>query len=434
VQYRIIPVDANRNPTRYSGRLCYRFTLNGDLEVAAGQREVEIAPYQWDTLRFTPREQGILRLYLDAEGLEGVSFPTLVALDAPSFYHWWGDLHIHTNCSDGYGMPGEALHYARDVLGHDFAALADHDASLSLAMPGGALRWEAYLGALQNFYQPGVFTTLLGHEISYPLSVLIGHRNMYVGGDTHYPYSRLSDFQNPEELFKVVRGEKALLIPHHPIKQGSMGTDWDFHDESVERLVEVYSGWGSSEKVETFEVAEVPEKARSVMAALERGYHLGFVAGSDEHAGRASNVTYDQGKKYGSHSLRYRSGTTCILAAQNTRSALFESLWNRRCYAISGENRMLIDFSIDDHLMGSILSSRGTGRLIRFSVAAMDEVVRVDVVKNGRDHSTFKPKALDFSNVVVDQHPERREDYYYLRVTTRARDRGWSSPIWVRNR
>ena len=58
-------------------------------------------------------------------GLSAESNPMLVTREGPRIL--WGDLHGHSNFSDGTGLPEDYYRYARDVAALDVAALTDHD-------------------------------------------------------------------------------------------------------------------------------------------------------------------------------------------------------------------------------------------------------------------------------------------------------------------
>src|SRR5690606_27015830 len=72
------------------------------------------------------RAEGVYRLRArTTAGLEAESNPLVVRADAPRLL--WGDLHGHTNWSDGTGLPEDYFRYARDVAALDVVALTDHD-------------------------------------------------------------------------------------------------------------------------------------------------------------------------------------------------------------------------------------------------------------------------------------------------------------------
>ena len=92
--------------------------------------------------------------------------------------------------------------------------------------------------------------------------------------------------QSFEKSWEVLKNKKAMTIPHHPACT-HIGQNWDHHSPEVQRLVEIYSEWGSSEGQGCSKALRVPTDYvnRSVQSALARGYKLGFVASSDTHSG-----------------------------------------------------------------------------------------------------------------------------------------------------
>ena len=87
-------------------------------------------------------------------------------------------------------------------------------------------------------------------------------------------------------------------------------------------LIEVYSEWGEFEWF--------------LREALEKGYQVGFTAGSDDHKGRPGAAPP------GSGSFGVYGGLTCIYASELTREGLWEALKARRCYGTTGQ-RILLD-------------------------------------------------------------------------------------------
>ena len=91
--------------------------------------------------RFEAPAGGVLAVRAgNPEGLQGVSNPMLLS---PSFDRiFWGDLHGHSNLSDGTGTPEDYYRYARDVAALDVVALTDHDHwGMRLSRPSPEL-WE----------------------------------------------------------------------------------------------------------------------------------------------------------------------------------------------------------------------------------------------------------------------------------------------------
>jgi len=73
------------------------------------------------------RSPGILRVHALAApgGFAAESNPLVVLPQTPRVL--WGDLHGHSNLSDGSGSAEDYFRYARDIAGLDLAVLTDHD-------------------------------------------------------------------------------------------------------------------------------------------------------------------------------------------------------------------------------------------------------------------------------------------------------------------
>ena len=166
-----------------------------------------------------------------------------------------------------------------------------------------------------------------------------GDRNVYFLGDDG-PLHRSSHVLIPDEpdrdtdclhvteLFGALRGSDALTIPH----VGGRYANLTWHDPEIEPVIEVYSEWGEFEWF--------------LKEALEKGYKVGFTAGSDDHKGRPGAA------HCGSGSFGVYGGLTCILAHELTREGLFEALKARRCYGTTGQ-RIVLDVRANGHPMGS---------------------------------------------------------------------------------
>ena len=76
---------------------------------------------------------------------------------APEYRIYWGDIHGHTELSDGLGeSAADYFTYGRDAADLDVCAGAEH----------GHQNLEATRKAVKSFYEPGRFVTILGFEYS----------------------------------------------------------------------------------------------------------------------------------------------------------------------------------------------------------------------------------------------------------------------------
>jgi hypothetical protein len=75
------------------------------------------------------------------------------------------------------------------------------------------------------------------------------------------------------------------------------------------------------------------------------------------------------------------------MAEELTRESLWKAFKARRVYGVTGD-RILIDFRVNDGIMGSIIRTRGK-RLIRVKVNCSDALDRIEIIKNGRVIETY---------------------------------------------
>ena len=212
-------------------------------------------------------------------------------------------------------------------------------------------------------------------------------------------------------------------MPHHPKSMG--GADWGFRNDRYQRLVEICSKWDIAEEAGPL----------SVQAALAMGHRLGFVGGTDSHYGLANQ---------GSYHVNDGNGLACVVAPELTREAIWQALYDRRCYATTGD-RILLDFTVDGKPMGSDNPAdlRSVGpRHVRMRAAGTASFTRVEVIRNNQVVFSADPQGdewedewTDTANLAdADFAPTYPDDrpfvYYYLRVIQANRQRAWSSPIW----
>ncbi|MCF7853938.1 MAG: DUF3604 domain-containing protein [Candidatus Pacebacteria bacterium] len=227
------------------------------------------------------------------------------------FLLFFGDPHVHSNLSyDLDPEPDEMYHVARDIAKLDFAALTENDATrfTEPLTPGD----REYGWRLANhFNEPGHFTTFVGWEYTLhrnpdrPESY-DSHRSVLYPGDSGHILS-WADGQapTPPDLAKRLHGQRVLLHHHHPC-------GFDITDDSVERNIEIASGWVNGMRV--------PEFVKNVHGLLDRGFHLGFIGASDNH---------ERNPGLG-------GALTGIWAEENSRESLFQALRERRCFATTG--------------------------------------------------------------------------------------------------
>ena len=365
---------------------------------------------------------------------------------------YFGEIHIHSNLSDGRGSPAQNLRYARDVAGLDFGAITDHAEDLDKR------KWNRTKEEIQKYNNKSEFVTLLAFEWTHPSGLEVwkplvqdkldpsqlttdrwGHRNVYYKGIEGNFYQWKDDISNtPEKLFNILKKQNipALVIPHHPASY-VFPVDWEKHNSEFERLVEIYSMWGSSEMHEREGNrspiirggGEVdPEKESHVIDALKHGCKLGLIAGSDGHDGfggktrhHISNLTEHQGPFY-------PSGIVATYAEELSRESIWNALWDRNCYGTTGQ-KIRLHFTVNGERMGSEINVKQDEEItVKAKVSGTADIQKVEVIENGE--IGFK-KYGNSPEVNLKSKSRIKNGYIYVRVFQTDGGMAWSSPIWV---
>jgi hypothetical protein len=341
---------------------------------------------------------------------------------------FWGDIHVMNGLSAGLGTLDETYVYARDIACLDFASVTNHDTMLSDE------EWDLTKRAAINFNESGRFVTLSGYE--YSETKYAGHKNVYYLNDDE-PMYRCTEYKSPDALWAALNGKVAITIPHHPARPGpGRSTNWDFHNQHFQRLVEIYSCWGSSEYQDNprkpginhlYENHEIPKES-TVQAALERGYKLGIIASSDTHSHHAG-----YGDWIGNFARRraYHGGLVAVLAPELNREEVWKALWDRRCYGTTG-SRIIINFEINNAKMGSEIESEKAPN-IKIEVIGSNKISKIETIRNNEVINVHRSQSISANVSFIDNKTKNGNEYfYYIRVTQIDEEIAWSSPIWVK--
>lgn len=395
----------------------------GDHESLARERTVPAVPRK---ATLTIHSPGVRRVSVAARAgeLDAVANPTIVEDRDDGLRIFWGDPHGHTRLSDGLGTPDTYYAFARDEAALDFAAIADHSQYMSDD------DWLWIQEATRRFNSPGSFVTLLGYEYSLNApKPHYGDKCIYYPGDEG-PLLRATDILRTEYADMAEHAEEwkawgAMMIVH----QHAMGT-CSFYDPDLVRLSEVYSVWGASEGPQATRDL-LPARVRDYSGhwardALAKGWMLGFCAGSDDHAGRPGNTDWLR------RSTAWPGGLTAVWAEELTREALWDALWNRRCYATTGA-RIFLEFTLAGQPMGCVVEAAEVERPVELGVrvAGTAPVERVEILRDGQVIYTRSGNAWDVAFELCDAAPPGPH-YWYVRVWQADGEMAWSSPIWLR--
>jgi len=362
---------------------------------------------------------GVVEALNRKEGIYGKSNPV-----DKSFYMeegkqvYFGDLHGQTISSAGLGTMREYFDWAKNASLLDFTAPANHYGGRKIF---SNKLWQDTLSLCEEFNHPNDFVTLFSYE--WGLADGPNHRNVYYEEKPGKLFdAHSSEYNKIHKLWEILekQGLKALTIPHHT--KFISRINWEEFNPKYQRLVEVCSCWGNSEQY----------GIHSVQKALKMGHRLGVVGGTDTHfaqPGTSSFYPFGFG------------GLTGVICEQLDRKSVWQAMHERNCYATTGA-RILLDFRINNHLMGSEIEYTGkreiTGKVFGTAGLKKIEIIRNNKILKTIDLSDQQKSIFAFTDreeferlALTPSVPfEEKFIFYYLRV--RQKDGHWamSSPIW----
>jgi len=378
------------------------------------QSKVGLPRYQWPLQNMTP---GVHYIKVRYQNLETLSNPIWVTNKevSPLF---WGDLHVHSQVSDGRGEIDDVLEdaYRR---GLDFIAVADH--AFGREERGHRLeRLKKQCSSIEK-YSLSDFVPLFAGETHYLDHI---HLNMYFNHNNSEKaefFLRELEKVLPidldwkkisiEEKQQILKGfwnrfdklqaqdPQVLVFFHHTMWLGGMEY---FH--KTMRLIEMVSIFGSSETREQKEETEKlqmmadrlkgeGERKNSVREALNQGYKLGFVGGSDNHDGQGG-----------------KNALTAIQSDSLTRESLWQGLYQRRTYATNAHK--------------TLLQIEKSGNKWQILVAPDGVLAKIDLIADGKVVKSIR----DFPEKIFKALWEIPgfNQYCYIRVQLKSGDTAWS--------
>jgi hypothetical protein len=292
----------------------------------------------------------------------------------------------------------------------------------------------------RKYHRDHEFVTLPAYENG----LKTGHKNVYLLHENPVvPRSR-----NASELFEALDGLECMVISHHTNitsetdPQRSWGAlEISSIDPRYERLIEICQNRGSFETDEVGGKVFFGGHGSSVRDVLARGYRLGFVGGTDSHAGRpGSPWSSPAGLDTRAHA---GGGITGVVCGELTRSSIWHALMARRCYATTSV-RMLLDFDLNGLCMGEEVHLEEAGRkrfasrVLTVRAAGVRPLDRVVIVRNGREIHSAGVDGMECGISWEDEEPLGkvhdagvRGVYYYARVCQQDGNVGWTSPVWL---
>lgn len=356
-----------------------------------------------------------------------------------TFQRYFGQLHSHTQYSDGAGSLDSALAYVKalpDNANVDFVAFTDHSNYFDksgAANPEGALydmtkateysqqTWKSYKDAVAAFNteNAGSMVAIAGFEMTW--SGGPGHINTFntpgiVSRNNTTLNNKTKDagLQAYYKLLSQAEGANSISQFNHPGTTFGNFIDFGYWDAVVDTrmyMVEVGNGEGQIGAGGYY-----PSYEQYIMA-LDKGWHVAPTNNQDNHKGRWGNAN---------------DARDVILTDDFTEDGIYAALRARRMYATEDKN-LELDYTVNGNMMGSIID---VPEKLNFEISfndpdRTDSIAKVELVVNSGKVAYTWDSAADLAkgSVSVELAPEYT--YYFVRVTEGDGDLAVTAPVWV---
>ena len=351
-----------------------------------------------------------------------VTYKAPDTLDGYKLY--FGQLHSHTNISDGAGSVTDAFEHAAGVENLDFLAVTDHSNSfdneddsrvdLGTDLMDVSNEWKQGHEAAAAVTDDD-FVGIYGFEMTW--SDGFGHINTFntpgfesrSNSEFGNKSGRTEGYQNYYDKLKEVT--QSLSQFNHPGTTFGDFQDFAFYDPVIDQritLIEVGNGEGAIGSSGYFPSYEYYTRA------LDKGWHVAPTNNQDNHKGNWGDSN---------------TARSVVLAYDLTEEAIYDAIANYRVYATE-DNDLSILYSLNGNAMGSILPDQDS---ISISAKISDPTdsadMKVEVIVNGG--LVAATKTLSGGNGTVEFSLSDDYSYYYLRVTQSDGNIAVTAPVWT---
>ena len=357
-----------------------------------------------------------------------------------TFQRYFGQLHSHTQYSDGAGSLESALDYVKnlpEIANVDFVAFTDHsnyfdsknNPNVEAALYDTSLvndsdsshSWATYKNTVAAFNaaNAGKKVAIAGFEMTW--SGGPGHINTFntpgiVSRNNTTLNNKTKDagLQAYYKLLSQTEGVDSISQFNHPGTTFGNFIDFGYWDAVVDTrmyMVEVGNGEGQIGAGGYY-----PSYEQYIMA-LDKGWHVAPTNNQDNHKGRWGNAN---------------DARDVILTDDFTEDGIYAALRARRMYATEDKN-LDLDYTVNGNMMGSIID---VPEKLNFEISfndpdRTDSIAKVELVVNSGKVAYTWDSAADLAkgSVSVELAPEYT--YYFVRVTEGDGDLAVTAPVWV---
>ena len=352
---------------------------------------------------------------------------------------YFGQLHSHTQYSDGSGTLESALSYVAnlpDSANVDFVAFTDHSNYFDksgAANPEGALydmslataysqeTWNSYKTAIDAFNAENNGKIALGgFEMTW--SGGPGHINTF---NTEGIVSRNNTALNNKTddaglkayyaLLSQPEGVDSLSQFNHPGSTFGTFSDFSYWDALIDSrmyMVEVGNGEGAIGAGGYYPSYEY------YTMALDKGWHVAPTNNQDNHKGKWGNAN---------------DARDVILTDDFSEQGIYEAIRSHRMYATEDKN-LEIYYTVNEQPLGSILEEIPEELNLSVQVSdpdRTDSISKVEVIVNSGRVAYAWDDPAELASGLLSCTLDPTYSYYYIRVTEGDGDMAVTAPVWV---
>lgn len=323
---------------------------------------------------------------------------------------YFGQLHAHTDLSDGTGTVEEAFSHAANVEGLDFFAVTDHSQSFdnaeqaSLNVDASAVSQEWARGkAAAEAVTNDSFVGIFGFEMTWNQGQ--GHMNTF--NTPGFLSRKLAEYesyaQGMENYYAaLLEAEGSISQFNHPGFQYG-----DFKD---------FSGF-SPELDQRITLIELGDSTVWYDRALTLGWHLAPTNNQNNHEGQWGDESPVR---------------TVALAEALTEESLYDAMANYRIYATEDRDLEIL-YTLNGNIMGSEIPLSQAGDTAAVSAELYDPtddaIGMVEVVTEGG--TVLGSCTLTSARGRAEFTLPANRKYYYLRITQPDGDMAVTAPVWL---
>ena len=327
---------------------------------------------------------------------------------------YFGQLHAHTDISNGAGSVEEAFQYASQVDGLDFFAVTDHSDSFDNADMGAidadgadiSADWAAGKQAAASVTGED-FVGLFGFEMTWPEDKQLGHISTF--NTPGWQTRDQADFENVptalENYYKALTSAPGSVSQfNHPDTVHGDFERFDHYSPQYDAAVSLLEVAGEDGVVD----------CEYYDLALDKGWHVAPTNNQNNHNGQWGDAS---------------DARTVVLAKSLTEEALYAAMKDRRVYATQ-DSDLAIYYELNGTVMGSIIPKSESAAVTVFLSDPTDEAIgNVEVVTDGG--AVLVSEYVETPSQVLELSASCGHSYYYLRITQPDGDVAVTAPVWM---